>query len=338
MTEDLRLAELTKWLDFALEQQSMEISVASADASFRRYFRVKTPDSKKEKTWIAMDAPPDKEDCKPFVKVATAFHHLGMNVPEIYAQDLSHGFLVLTDFGNTCYLDQLNEANADCLYGDAMQALLNLQTNDKPHNVTLPPYDKPLLDREMQLFNDWFLAKHVQLALSEDESAGLRLVYDSLIDNALTQEQVWVHRDYHCRNLMLTDNNNPGVIDFQDAVEGPITYDLVSLLRDCYISWPLEKIEVWVENYLTQLQSRNKCRDTSVKTFMRWFDLMGVQRHLKAIGIFARLNYRDGKSGYLNDIPRTLNYVQQVTAKYDELTVLNQLITSRILPAMKDVS
>lgn len=338
MTKDLRLTELTKWLDFALEQQTMEISVASADASFRRYFRVKTPDNVKVKSWIAMDAPPDKEDCKPFVKVATAFHHVGMNVPEIFAQDLSHGFLVLTDFGSTCYLDQLNDDNADRLYGDAMQALLNLQTNDKPHNVTLPLYDKPLLDREMQLFNDWFLAKHVQLELSEHESVGLRLIYDSLIENALAQQQVWVHRDYHSRNLMLTDKNNPGVIDFQDAVDGPITYDLVSLLRDCYISWPLEKVEAWVASYLVQLQSKNMCRDVSLETFMRWFDLMGVQRHLKAIGIFSRLNYRDGKSGYLNDIPRTLNYVQQVSSKYDELAVLNQLITSRILPAMKGIS
>lgn len=330
MTDDLRFEQLKKWLGFALEKQPMEISVASADASFRRYFRVKTP----KKTWIAMDAPPDKEDCKPFVKVATAFRHLRMNVPEIYAQNLSHGFLVLTDFGSICYLDQLQENNADQLYGDAMEALLNLQTNEKPHNVTLPLYDKMLLKREMQLFNDWFLAKHVQVSLSEDENVGLSLVYEALVENALTQNQVWVHRDFHSRNLMLTSKNNPGVIDFQDAVEGPITYDLVSLLRDCYINWPIEKVEVWVESYLTQLQSRNMCQDTSVETFKKWFDLMGVQRHLKAIGIFSRLNYRDGKSGYLNDIPRTLGYVQQVTAKYNELTVLNQLITSRIIPAM----
>ena len=328
--EDIRLAQLTNWLNFVLEQQPMDISVASADASFRRYFRVES----KGKTWIAMDAPPDKEDCKPFIDVATAFHYKKMNVPEICAQDLEQGFLLLTDFGDVNYLDKLTNETADQLYGDAMQALLNLQVNPKPDNFTLPPYDKVLLDREIQLFPEWFLGKHLNISLDENETAGLSKIYDLLIENSLVQEQVWVHRDYHSRNLMLVENNNPGVIDFQDAVDGAITYDLVSLLRDCYIDWPIAKIEAWVDGYLKKLQKRKLCESVSSETFLKWFDLMGVQRHLKVLGIFCRLNYRDGKSGYLDDLPRTLNYVKQVSAKYKELEMLNNVITSHIMPKM----
>lgn len=327
---DKRLAELGQWLEYALENQNLDISVASADASFRRYFRVKS----QGKSWIAMDAPPDKEDCKPFVKVATAFHHLGVTVPEIYAQDLTHGFLVITDFGSRCYLDELNDQNADRLYGDAMQVLLNLQTNDKPKNVSLPEYDRDLLDREMLLFDEWFLGRHLQLKLEAEEKNILQETRRYLADMALAQPKVWVHRDYHSRNLMVTEKNNPGVIDFQDAVNGPVTYDLVSLLRDCYISWPLEKVQAWVAEYLQALQQRSVCKDVNLETFLQWFDWMGVQRHMKAIGIFSRLNYRDGKSGYLGDIPRTLHYVKSVTQKYDELTAFNQFIEQKIVPAM----
>ncbi len=325
---DIRLQQLTDWLKFTLESDDLNITVASADASFRRYFRVESHG----KTWITMDAPPDKEDCKPFVKVATAFHHVGMNVPEIYAQDLSHGFLVLTDFGNTCYLEKLSEETSDQLYSDAMQSLLNLQVNPKIKNVDLPVYDALLLDREMRLFDEWFLKKHLKYNLNSDEQILLDETYERLKNEALSQDQVWVHRDYHSRNLMIVSDNNPGVIDFQDAVVGAITYDLVSLLRDCYISWPSEKVEQWVQQYHMMLKAKGRCRDISEAQFMRWFDWMGIQRHLKAIGIFARLNYRDNKPGYLNDIPRTLNYVQTVSSKYAELQNFHQFIVDVVLP------
>ncbi|MDH3326769.1 MAG: phosphotransferase [Gammaproteobacteria bacterium] len=333
---DKRLEQLKQWLVFALDQEDLDISIASADASFRRYFRVQTPDNSAGKTWVVMDAPPDKEDCKPFVKVSTAFHHMKVNVPEIYAQDLTHGFLVLTDFGSTCYLDKLDKESADQLYGDAMNALISLQTNDKPANVTLPPYDNDLLMREMMLFPDWFLTEHLKASPNDATMNMLNDVFSKLSQMALQQPVVWVHRDYHSRNLMFTAKNNPGIIDFQDAVDGPITYDLVSLLRDCYISWPDEKVEGWVKDYLQKLKDNQCCSDVSEETFIKWFDWMGIQRHLKAIGIFARLNYRDGKPGYLMDIPRTLNYVVNVSARYPELADFNQFVSQIKLPEIVD--
>jgi len=327
---DIRLQQLTEWLTFALEDDEINVTVASADASFRRYFRVES----KGKNWIAMDAPPAHEDCKLFVKVATAFHHVGMNVPEIYAQDLSRGFLVLTDFGNTCYLEELSNETADKFYDDAMQALLKLQVNSKMKGIVLPDYNSELLMREMRLFDKWFLSEHLNHKPNNDELRLLLSTYEQLKDMALSQHQVWVHRDYHSRNLMVVAENNPGVIDFQDAVVGAVTYDLVSLLRDCYISWPIEKIEQWVNQYHAMLQAENVCNDISGELFLRWFDWMGIQRHLKAIGIFARLNYRDGKPGYLSDIPRTLNYVETVSAKYPELSEFHQIISDIVLPKL----
>lgn len=329
---DQRLDKLTEWLKYVLDQNEIDISVASADASFRRYFRVQTPDNISGKSWIVMDAPPDKEDCKPFVKVSTAFHHVKMNVPEIYAQDLSQGFLVLTDFGSTSYLDKLNDQTADKLYGDAMDALVNLQTNEKPKNMTLPLYDDALLKQEMNLFSEWFLARHLQVAIDANTEKMLADTFQQLSEMALQQPVVWVHRDYHSRNLMITEKNNPGVIDFQDAVDGPITYDLVSLLRDCYISWPDEKVAAWVKFYLQKLQDKNCCIDVSEQQFIKWFDWMGLQRHIKVLGIFSRLNYRDGKSGYLSDIPLTLDYVVKVASRYSELAEFSQYMSKIKLP------
>lgn len=322
---------LTDWIESVLAGKPMVITVASTDASFRQYYRVESGG----KSWIVMDAPPEKEDCKSFIEVSEAFLDMELNVPEVYMRNLNHGFLFMTDFGSTCYLDALNKSNADSLYRDAMAALLTLQTGERPYNVTLPSYDDALLRQEMSLFDDWFLERHLDITLNEEEKQGLAQVNDWLVESALSQEKVWVHRDYHSRNLMVTEKNNPGIIDFQDAVEGPVTYDLVSLLRDCYITWPTEKVEQWVKQYLADLQKRRVCKGVTVETFQQWFDLMGVQRHLKAIGIFSRLNYRDEKPVYLKDIPRTLAYVKEISAKYKELAVLNQLICDRILPALE---
>ena len=332
--DDLRLRQLEQWLKSILEDDQWQLEVASADASFRRYFRVLLGD----KTLIAMDAPPDKEDIAPFIHAATAFKQRGVNVPDIYARDLAQGFMLLQDFGNTSFLQQLNEQTADEMYSDAMQALLDLQTRHEANETPFPAYDYALLMREMALFSDWFLGRHLSLKLTEDEQQMLADCYEFLCQNALQQPQVWVHRDYHSRNLMAYPQDNPGIIDFQDAVLGAISYDLVSLLRDCYISWPDEKVYTWVEKYLNALQEKGMCMDVAPEEFKRWFDLMGMQRHLKAIGIFSRLNYRDGKPGYLQDIPRTLAYVESVSARYPELAAFEQFLRERIKPALERAS
>ena len=329
-SQDNRLEQLKQWLDEHLQGKNWEIEVASADASFRRYFRV----VENGKTMIAMDAPPDKEDIKPFIHVASAFKALNVNVPEIYVQDLEQGFMLIQDFGAGCYLDKLNEQTADALYADAMQALLRLQCSAKPKNEGFPPYDSTLLTNEMNLFRDWFLGRHLEIELDDAVNLLLDTTFVVLKDNALAQEQVWVHRDYHSRNLMIYDADNPGIIDFQDAVEGAITYDLASLLRDCYIAWPDEKVYAWVDKYLQELQARDFCTKVSPDEFKRWFDLMGMQRHLKAIGIFSRLNYRDSKPGYLNDIPRTLAYVENVCGKYPEFAEFSTYITDVVKPKL----
>jgi N-acetylmuramate 1-kinase len=297
---DKRFEALKEWTGRVLGAGAFDIRPASADASFRRYFRV----TQGSRSLIVMDAPPDKGGMHSYVTIARHFHALGLNVPEVLEQDHERGFLLITDLGDQLYQGSLNEQTVERLYGDALGALVVLQagtstTSDK----FLPDYDEALLLREMQLAR-----------------------------SALAQPRVWVHRDYHSRNLMVTRLNNPGILDFQDAVLGPVTYDLVSLLRDCYISWPRERVEDWVKGYHElALQSGIPVSEDDAG-FLCWFDLMGVQRHLKASGIFARLNHRDGKPGYLADIPRTLGYVHEVSARYPELQPLQALLRELKLP------
>lgn len=319
-----RLTLIHEWLTHTLGIKSVTLTPASGDASFRRYLRAHFNGQAR----IVMDAPPGHEDCTPYIKIANALHAIGLNVPVVEAQDLERGFLLLSDLGTTVYLDVLNEDTVERLYGDALGALLTLQALG-PGADLLPPYDRALLLSEMQLFYDWYLGTHKNLNVSEDEQAALSTVFDLLADEALAQPKVAVHRDYHSRNLMVTETNNPGILDFQDAVFGPVTYDLVSLLRDCYVAWPRTRVEDWALGYLElALQSGvlNKDQLSDERQFMRWFDLMGVQRHLKASGIFARLNHRDGKPGYLDDIPRTLDYVLAVATHYDDLMPLSAVI------------
>ncbi|MFO1371365.1 MAG: phosphotransferase [Candidatus Competibacteraceae bacterium] len=313
---------LLEWLDEVLPAPLAGIASASSDASFRRYFRVWYDDQ----TRIVMDAPPDKEDCRPFVAIAQAMHGLGLNVPEVLEGDLDQGFLLLTDLGARQYLAELHEQSAVGLYGDALVALARLQVGGDPGSALLPPYDSALLHREMELFRDWFLGKLLGLNLRADEHHTLDHTFALLADNALEQPRVWVHRDYHSRNLMVTDAANPGVLDFQDAVVGAVTYDLVSLLRDCYIAWPRAQVETWALTHRARLRASGMGGLDDADQFLRWFDLMGVQRHLKATGIFARLKLRDGKAGYLRDIPRTLGYVLEVAARYSELVGLHDLL------------
>ena len=316
-----RLDLLRQWTQRQLAWPAVELVPASSDASFRRYFRV----SGENDSFILMDAPPEREDCRPFIHVSELMLELGLHVPRVIASDLEQGFLLLSDLGSRSYLDALDDSTVDRLYGDAMGALLALQSCVTP-DCGLPDYDRTLLLDEMGLFRDWLLGRHLGIELDSARAAELDACFNRLADSALAQPMVCVHRDYHSRNLMVCDHN-PGILDFQDAVIGPLTYDLVSLLRDCYIRWPQEKIEDWVSGYYDlALQSGILRSEQGSETdFMRWFDWMGVQRHLKAAGIFARLNHRDGKPGYLADIPRTLGYVREVCAGYPELALVGQL-------------
>lgn len=318
-TQDPRLAALKTWLEARLGSGGFSVEPASADASFRRYFRVYHGGD----SHIAMDAPPEREDCRPFVRICERLHAYGLNTPRILERDLAKGFLLLDDLGGTQYLAALDAGNAESLYGDALDALLRMQT--RVPAADLAPYDRDELLREMMLFVDWFLQRHLQVTIDEQGRSVIHDTFEQLIDNALEQPRVFVHRDYHSRNLMVRDTNNPGILDFQDAVNGPVTYDLVSLLRDCYIAWPEADIKRWVHGYHGRLREAGLV-DVEIPVFQRWFDWMGVQRHLKAIGIFARLNHRDGKPGYMNDIPRAFGYVSDVCARYPELEPFARLM------------
>ena len=317
---DERQQQLLHWLVDIYSGQNITLAPVSGDASFRRYFRFYINDA----ALIAVDAPPALENNQPFVDVTEQLLKHRVTVPEIYHASLQHGFFVLQDFGDQLLLDVLNEKSADDLYAIAFDSLAKIQTIDAH---SLPAYDSALLQREMELFSDWYLVKHKGINIDAATRATLSSTYALLENNALEQAQVFVHRDYHSRNLMLLDDNSLGIIDFQDAVRGPITYDLVSLLRDCYIAWPQEKIAQWLKKYYVRIPEP---RDFDEQQFQRWFDLMGIQRHLKASGIFCRLNYRDGKPAYLNDIPRTLNYVMQVSSQYDELKPFHSFLQTII--------
>jgi aminoglycoside/choline kinase family phosphotransferase len=333
---DARLEQLERWLTKLFGTRDFGITTASADASFRRYFRV----SRGEDTWIAMDAPPGKEDMEPYIRIAAMLVDVGVNAPRVLERNDTEGFLLNSDLGSLTYLMHLDAgADPDPLYEDAIDALLRIQAHGQAHASRLPPYDEALLRREMGLFPEWFCGRHLDLELSGDEAVAMAGTFDVLVAEALAQPRVFVHRDYHSRNLMVGDGArhgpNPGILDFQDAVCGPVTYDLVSLLRDCYVAWPLERVHEWVARFRAGAGRLGVDVGTSEEGFLRWFDLMGVQRHLKAIGIFARLWHRDGKRGYLKDIPRTLGYVRAVSAAYRELQPLKMFIDARVLPALE---
>lgn len=324
-----RLSLIEHWLTHSCKIPDFTLKPASGDASFRRYFRVFPASGE---TCIVMDAPPPQEDCRPFVEIEQKLRSAGVHVPAIYEQDLEQGFLLLEDLGDQLYLPLLNEQTVDRLYGDALSALMIMQACVDAGD--LPLYDRELLMQEMALFSDWLLDTHLQLSLTEQERQVVGDAFTLLADSALSQPQVFVHRDYHSRNLMLGSSPVPGVIDFQDAVSGPITYDLVSLLRDCYIKWPADRVDEWAMGYYELCVQSGLLTQAHESEFLNWFDLMGAQRHLKAAGIFARLNHRDGKSGYLQDIPRTLSYIVDVGKRRESLAPLGAFIEGRVLPGL----
>ncbi|HEX2334332.1 MAG TPA: phosphotransferase [Burkholderiales bacterium] len=316
---DSRRAALERWLAPRFGR-SFELTPASEDASFRRYWRATLEDGR---TFVTMDAPPDREDCRPFVRVARMLAAAGVHAPEVLAQDLDQGFLLLSDLGSRTYLEALNEATAAALFADATDALLHWQLATRPGE--LPPYDEALLRREMNLFPEWYVARHLRKELSSAQKERLESVFVLLVESALAQPAVYVHRDYMPRNLMVCDPN-PGVLDFQDAVFGPITYDMVSLVRDAFVSWEEERVLDWVVRYWEKARRLGLPVDADFGGFWRALEWMGLQRHLKVLGIFARINYRDGKPRYLQDTPRFIAYARSVSQRYRELAPLARLL------------
>jgi len=314
-----RTLNLEDWLRTHLPGEAFSLAPASEDASFRRYFRVTTALG----TRIVMDAPPEHEDCRPFVKVARLFGQAGVNVPRVLAEDLQNGYLLLTDLGSTMYLQALGESSAAALYGAATDALVRIQLASRPGS--LPEYDRELLLRELRLFPDWYVGKQLGMSLSSTQSDALGAVFELILANNLAQPRVYVHRDYHSRNLMVSEPN-PGIIDFQDAVYGPVTYDLVSLFKDAYILWHEERIIDWVVRYWEKARTAGLPVDADFGAFYRDFEWMGVQRHVKVLGIFARLYHRDGKDRYRQDMPLVMTYLRAACQRYSELHPLLRLL------------
>ena len=324
---DPRLAALHDWLATVLRTRAFTLAPASADASFRRYFRVTLSErsalAPEASTLVAMDAPPPQEDCRPFVHVAALLAAAGLNAPTVHAQDIDRGFLLLTDLGTTTYLQALDEHNANALFADAMDALVRWQLATR--DGVLPPYDAALLRRELMLFPEWYVTRHRGMMQSEDERAALMAVFERIIAANLAQPKVFVHRDYMPRNLMVAAQN-PGVLDFQDAVIGPIAYDVASLFMDAFVSWPAERVLDWTIRYWERARRAKLPVAADFADFWRDFEWMGLQRHLKVLGIFARIRHRDGKPGYVEDTPRFLAYVRPVAERYAELAPLVPLL------------
>ena len=329
---DVRQELLQNWVnqtlsDLSLGQPQGSLLTVSGDASFRRYFRQPL----NQGSYIAVDAPPDKENSAPFVNIAKEWFAQGVKVPQIIHADLGKGFMLLSDMGDQMLYPLLESGQANRYYPKAIDSLIGIQQTD----YNLPPYDAELLDREMALFPDWYLAEYLNFPLTRNDKFMLEETFELLRESALGQIQVPVHRDYHSRNIMVLDDDSLGIIDFQDGVLGAITYDLASLLRDAYIDWPQEQIDEWVQLYFAKAREAGLVGAISNEQLMLWFDWMGLQRHIKVVGIFARLNIRDGKPAYMADIPRTFRYIREVSAKYDALTPFNSWLEQSLVPYLE---
>ncbi|MFB9242547.1 phosphotransferase [Massilia antarctica] len=331
-SSDTRLTQLTTWLDTLGLVQVESRRPASADASFRRYFRLNVAPALRAKlgdTLIAMDAPPERENVPAFIHVQGLLLAAGVSVPAIVAQDVANGFLLLSDLGSTTYLQRLDVDNAPFMYSDSVDALIKFQLASEPG--VLPDYDRAFIERELNLFPEWFVGKHLGVTMTPAQSATLTKVFEAIIANNLAQQQVFMHRDFHSRNLMFMDQGNPGVLDFQDAVFGPVTYDLASLLRDAYVQWDEEIVLDWVVRYWQRAKAVGLPVNPDIDAFYQDFEFMALQRHLKILGIFCRLNYRDGKSAYLGDLPTVIDYVRKTCNRYIVLKPL-----ARLLDAFED--
>jgi len=328
---DPRLAFLLNWIATlsTYSLQTATLRLASSDASFRRYFRI---DDAKGQSYILMDAPPPQEDVRPFIQIAKLLAETGVTVPSILASDIEQGFLLLTDLGTVMYSHILGQENthenaqgtAQKLYMDAIDSLIQIQSHSQVD--VLPEYDRAMLQRELQIFPDWYLNKHLGVTLTEVQQASLEKVFEQILANVMAQPQVYVHRDYHSRNLMVMQEGNPGIIDFQGAMYGPVTYDIVSLLRDAYIEWDEEQVLDWAIRYWERARHAGLPVSTDIDSFYRDFEFMGLQRHLKILGIFSRLAYRDGKHNYLADLPLVLAYVRKTAQRYNTLIPLLRLL------------
>lgn len=322
-SENQRMSDIHTWLA-SINNPGLNVDSlrpASADASFRRYFRI---DGQDGKTYIVMDAPQPAEDVRPFISIAELLTKMNLSVPDILAQDAEQGLLLLTDLGTTTYFNALNHDTAHKLYMDAVDSLILLQTQSQPD--VLPEYDREFMLRELMIFPEWYIAKHLGVTLSAAQTESLHKVFDALLANIMAQPQVYVHRDYHSRNLMVLDKGNPGILDFQGALYGPLTYDLVSLLRDAYVQWDEEMVLDWAIRYWEKARRAGLPVNTDVDSFYRDFEFMGLQRHLKVLGIFARLSHRDGKDNYLADMPLVMDYVRKTANRYHVLIPLLRLL------------
>lgn len=321
---DKRLEQLTDWVNTVVAEPIVQIAPASADASFRRYFRVITSSGSK----VVMDAPPDKEQLQPFVEIAQALRNLQVHAPEIFAHNDQLGFLLMEDLGERPYLAEL-ASNHQILYQDALGALLKIQQGSVHQpDFKLPDYDEKRLHAELDLFEDWYLRRHLDQSLSANQHLIWQDTKELLVVTCRQQPQVWVHRDYHSRNLMIDDHDNPGVIDFQDMVLGPISYDLASIFKDCYIEWPRQQQLDWLDQYHQHAQTALPELSFTLAQLVRWYDLTGLQRHLKVLGIFCRLNYRDQKDQYMSDLPLVKKYIEEVLQLYPELRSFQQLFNA----------
>ena len=323
MTDPQREKQMLQWVRSALNDASLTLQPASSDASFRSYLRTQSRDT----SFVVMNAPPQHEDIGTWLDINARLRAVSLSAPEVMAANREDGFILMSDLGTVPYLDVLNEHTVDELYRDAINAIHGMQTRIKPRD--LPDYNGERLRAELDLFPEWFLQRHLGIEISGSEKLIIGRVFAKLVESALEQPQVFVHRDFHSRNLMRLDTNNPGIIDFQDAVRGPITYDLVSLLRDCYIEWPQEKVLAWVNHYRDRLARASLIEEKELR-FKRWFDWMGLQRHIKVLGIFCRLCYRDGKQGYLKDLPLTLKYVLDVAGRNKDLGPFAEWLRDKI--------
>ena len=330
--QDARLALLTEWLGTLGLVDLASRRPASSDASFRRYFRLDVVPALRDKlgdTLIAMDAPPERENVPAYLHVQGLLQEAGVTVPAIVARDVERGFLLLSDLGTTTYLQRLDSDNAAFMYSDAVDALIKFQLGSRPGE--LPEFDRAFVLRELNLFPEWYIERHIGVAMTDAQKAQLDKVFETIVANVLSQQRVFMHRDFHSRNLMFLDQGNPGVLDFQDAVYGPVTYDLGSLLRDAYIQWDEEIVLDWVVRYWQSAKQVGLPVNPDIDAFYRDFEFMALQRHLKILGIFCRLNYRDGKANYLGDLPTVLDYVRKTANRYTELKPL-----ARLLDAFED--